>query len=647
MSELETPDSPNTYNESSIRVLEGLQPVRVRPAMFIGDTGSRGFHHLLWEIVDNCVDEAIGGHCDQIKVLIHADGRTVTVRDNGRGIPVGAHASDGRSTLEVVMTVLHAGGKFGDNAYKQAGGLHGVGLSCVNALSDSLTVNVFRKTSDPGHYTQAYSKGVPLSSVEQVSTSTRVSGTEITFHPDDEIFDPSLVYDDALVLERLKEKAYLHGGLKVVFESLRTKQKETLHYPEGIADYVRHLAGSKESIYPDSPIIIKGESANISVQIAFVYDGNKDGEKIASYANFVPTSDGGTHLTGFKTAYTRALNVYARSSGLIKDKESNLQGGDLRDGMIGVVSILVNQPQFEGQTKGRLTTPEADGAVQSVVSEYISAFLEKNPSFAKQVVERALLSQKAREAAKAKSDAVKSQSTFSRSKLPPKLKRCQSKNRSEMELFLVEGDGASGSAKDGRDVKVQEVMPVRGKLINAEKTDLIGLLNNQEIQDIIAAVGAGVDANEGKFDFTARRYDKVIIMVDADIDGSHIATLMLTFFYRFMRPLVEGGCVYLAQPPLYRVDVGKTSTYCWSDEEMAKLSSGSSGKSKITRFKGLGEMNPLELGKTTMRVGSRRLIRVTTDDAVEAEQTISTLMGKAVQSRKEFIVENCTTTFLK
>jgi DNA gyrase subunit B len=636
----------NAYDETSIRVLKGLEGVRMRPAMYIGDTGIRGFHHLLWEIVDNAVDEAMAGHCDHIKVAIKSDGRTATVRDNGRGIPVGIHETEGKSTLEVVLTVLHAGGKFGDSGYKQAGGLHGVGMSCVNALSSDLTATVWRKSGEHGQYTQSYSRGLPTSEVTQLATSIRQTGTEITFYPDNEIFDSTLIFDEDVVVERLKEKAYLHGGLKITFESQRTGRKEVFTYPEGIVDYVRHLAGESESVYPETPVVIKGESSGVQVQVAFVYDGTKDGERTLSYANYVPTIDGGTHLSGFRTAYTRVVNSYARSTGLLKEKDSNLQGNDLRDGMIGVVSVLVVQPQFEGQTKGRLTTPEADGAVQTITFDRLSAFLEKNPSFAKQIIERAILSQKAREAAKLKADAIKSQASFGRTKLPPKLKRCQSNKREEMELFLVEGDSAAGSAKDGRDVHVQEVMPVRGKLINAEKADFAGLLNNQEIQDIIAAIGAGVDVDgQSNFDLASRRHDKVIIMTDADVDGSHIATLMLTFMYRFMRPLIEAGCVYVAQPPFYRVDVGKTSSYCWSEEEMTALSAKAGGKAKIVRFKGLGEMNPLELGRTTMRPGFRRLIRVSADDAEYADKTVTILMGKAVQARKEFIVENCTTTF--
>lgn len=628
------------YNSESITVLKGLEAVRVRPAMYIGDTEKRGLHHLVWEVLDNSVDEAMAGFCNQIRIILHEDGESITIQDNGRGIPTGIHPDyikEKKTALEVVMTVLHAGGKFDNNNYAGgSGGLHGVGVSCVNALSDKLVVKVWR---DGGMFEQSFSQGNPTSKCVRVGNSNK-TGTAVTFHPDKDIFIRGVKFDEELLLRRFRETAFLNAGLKITFESKKSGCTESFQFDGGISDFVAFRTSQKEGHYPENPFYFKNQNGKVNVQVALQYTTD-DEDTILGYANNISTPDGGTHISGFKTALTRVVNQFARSLNFIKPNDNNLSGDDIREGITAIVNVRIPQPQFEGQTKAKLGSIEADSAVNTAFGEAFTEFLEKNPAIAKKIVDRALISQKAREAAKQHADLIKRKSFLGKAnRLPGKLKDCDSENRDETEIFICEGDSAAGAAKDGRDSRTQAILPIRGKIINAEKNDLAPLLKNNEIQSLISAIGTGIALkNEDEFNIENRRYNKIILMTDADVDGSHIATLLLTFFYKFMRPLVTGGHIYLAQPPLFRVDVGKKSHYCWSKEEMMAITTKNSN-TKVVRFKGLGEMDADELATTTMDITTRRLVRVDVDNISDSETMLSTLMGRNIADRKAFIVEH-------
>ena len=819
--------------------------------MFIGDTGKRGLHHLVWEVLDNSVDEAMAGYCSQINIILDADGETISVEDNGRGIPVEIHPEEGRSTLEIVLTVLHAGGKFGGSGYEASGGLHGVGVSCVNALSDYLRATVRR---DGGEHLAEFCRGDLTRPAERVGDS-RKRGTTITFHPDTQIFTAGVVFDEDMLVRRFRETAFLNAGLTIKFVSKKSGRKEEFCFAGGIADYATYLTSARTGQYPSHPFYFESKSGKTQVQVAFQYSAEDD-ESILTFANNINTVDGGTHLSGFKTALTRVVNTFARSSGAVKEKEPNLAGDDIREGVTAVISVRLPQPQFEGQTKAKLGSVEVEGVVNSLFAEALTEYFEKNPGIVKQIVERAMIAQRARDAAKKQSELIKRKSFLGKSnRLPGKLKDCNSEDRTQTELFIVEGDSAAGckigstkirltdgrelsianimheqesgakhfcytiqrdgsvgighivnvrvtkrnaelvkvildngqkiigtpchpymlrdgsykradelqegeslmplytqisdattgkglsgceqvwnpktnqwrfthilvdefnlscgvyepednehrhhvdfkklnnnpddisrmdakahlqlqrdhkvvyveylaytedvydlevpgthnfalaagvfvhnSAEDGRDAEFQAVLPLRGKIINAEKNDIVNLLKNQEVQNLIAAIGAGVDIGEGGFNLENRRYDKIILLTDADVDGSHIATLLLTFLYRFMRPLLLGGHVYLAQPPFYKVISGKANIYCWTDSERDKALAKAGAKGKLVRFKGLGEMDFDELGETTLHRATRHLVRVNVPDTGDADHMLSVLMGRNVSLRKEHIV---------
>lgn len=605
--------------------------------MYIGDTGKRGLHHLVWEVLDNSVDEAMAGHCDTIHVTIENDGKTIVVEDNGRGIPVDEQVDEKRSALEVVLTVLHAGGKFGGSGYTASGGLHGVGVSCVNALSDPLVAKVWR---DGGAYEQTYKQGIPQTAVVRTGDS-RKRGTSIQFKADDTIFTEGIRFEDNLLERRFRETAFLNGGLKIIFQNKSTGVSETYQYAGGISDYVEYLTDVQTGHYPSKPFFCEKTQDKTMVQVAFQYT-ESDNETLLSFANNINTHDGGTHLSGFKTALTRVVNAVGRKNGNLKDKDSNLNGDDIREGMTAIISVRLPQPQFEGQTKAKLGSPDMDGIVQTLFGEALNEFFEKNPAIVKMIVERAQLNQRAREAAKKSAETIKKTGASKIFANAGKLKPCRSRDNNITELFIVEGDSAAGSAKDGRDSGYQAVLPIRGKIINAEKKDLLALLKNKEIESLVTAIGVGIQTSgsDTSFNLDDRKYSKIILMTDADVDGSHIATLLLTFFYRYMRPLVDAGHVYLVQPPLYRVDIGAKQHYCWSEAERIKALASGSGKSHVTRFKGLGEMDEIELGATTMFKGDRRLIQVSIEDAADADRMLSVLMGKDVSARKAHIIEH-------
>ncbi len=626
----------NQYDESSIQVLEGLEAVRKRPGMYIGSTSIRGLHHLVYEIVDNSIDEALAGYCDTIKVSL-LPGNIVEVCDNGRGIPVGIHPKMGIPTVEVVFTVLHAGGKFGGGGYKVSGGLHGVGASVVNALSEWLEVEV----KDGEHiYTQKYQRGHSGSSLQKIGDTTE-KGTTVRFLADNEIFE-TLDYEFDVLLKRLREQAFLNAGLKIEFEDRRPgkEQKKVLHYEGGIREFVTYLNKNKEPIHEDV-IYISGMKGTSMAEIAMQYTTRYD-ETLISFANDINTTEGGTHETGFKAAMTRVINDYARKCGALKEKDSDLSGDDVREGLTVIISVKVEEAQFEGQTKTKLGNSEVRGLVSSIITEKLNEFFEENPKIARTIIGKAVDASRAREAArKARETARKSALSTSMS-LPGKLADCQSKDNKYTEIYIVEGDSAGGSAKSGRDRKFQAILSLWGKTLNVEKARLDRVYNNDKLQPIIASLGTNIGAD---FDITKLRYGKVIIMADADVDGAHIRTLLLTFFFRFMRPLVEGGYVYTAVPPLYKLVKGKETRYAYSDEERDKISAemrGEDGKGKveISRHKGLGEMNPEELWETTMDPTVRTLKQFTLEDAIAADETFSLLMGEKVEPRKAFIEEN-------
>ncbi|GAA0864903.1 DNA gyrase subunit B [uncultured Clostridium sp.] len=620
------------YGASQIQVLEGLEPVRKRPGMYIGSTGPRGLHHLVYEIVDNSIDEALAGFCSDIYVSINEDG-SILVKDNGRGIPVEVHPKTGKSTLETVLTVLHAGGKFGGGGYKVSGGLHGVGVSVVNALSEWLVAEVHK---DGKVYRQRYEKGVSTSEIKVVG-ETNVTGTIIQFKPDATIFD-EVEYKYETLEHRLRELAFLNKGVKIVLEDKREgrEKKKEFHYEGGLIEFVKHLNKTKTGIHPDI-VYIEKKVKDYMVEVALQYtDGYT--ENIYSFANNINTHEGGTHLSGFKTAMTKVVNDYARKNGILKEKDSNLLGEDIREGLTAVISVKLPEPQFEGQTKTKLGNTAVRGVVDSVTVEEIGAFLEENPTTARIIVDKALRAQRAREAAKKARELTRRKSVLESTSLPGKLADCAEKDPEKSEIFLVEGDSAGGSAKQGRDRHIQAILPLRGKILNVEKSRLDKILSSEEIRNMITAFGCSVGED---FDLEKVRYHKIVIMTDADVDGAHIRTLLLTFFFRYMRPLIENGYVYIAQPPLYKVKKQKKEYYVYSDKELNVLLEqlGRTGI-ELQRYKGLGEMNAEQLWETTMNPETRTLLQVSIEDASMADEIFSMLMGDKVAPRKEFIEEN-------
>ena len=622
------------YGASQIQVLEGLEAVRKRPGMYIGSTGPRGLHHLVYEIVDNSIDEALQGYCDRIYVSLNEDG-SVTVKDDGRGIPVETHPKTGKSTLETVLTVLHAGGKFGGGGYKVSGGLHGVGISVVNALSKWLVADVYRNGKI---YRQTYEKGITTSPLEVVGESHH-TGTIINFMPDETIFD-EIEFKYETLEHRLRELSFLNKGVKIVFEDKRegSERKKEFHYEGGLVEFVKYLNKTKTPIHDDIVHIDKKIGDSI-VEIAMQYtDGYT--ENIYSFANNIDTHEGGTHLAGFKSALTKTVNEYAQRNKLIKENEGNLTGEDIREGLTAVISVKLPEPQFEGQTKTKLGNTYMRGNVDSVTVEELGAFLEENPTTARTIVDKGLRAQRAREAAKRARELTRRKSVLESTSLPGKLADCSEKDPSKSEIFLVEGDSAGGSAKQGRDRHTQAILPLRGKILNVEKSRLDRILSSDEIKNMITAFGCGIGND---FDLEKARYHKIVIMTDADVDGAHIRTLLLTFFFRYMRPLIENGYVYAAQPPLYKVKKQKKEYYVYSDKELEVLLEdiGRTGV-ELQRYKGLGEMNAEQLWDTTMNPETRTLLQVTIEDAVMADQVFSMLMGDKVGPRKEFIEENAT-----
>lgn len=621
------------YGADQIQVLEGLEAVRKRPGMYIGSTGPRGLHHLVYEVVDNSIDEALAGNCSEIYISINPDG-SVTVKDDGRGIPVEVHPKTGLSTLETVLTVLHAGGKFGGGGYKVSGGLHGVGVSVVNALSDWLIAEVSR---DGKVYRQEYKRGVPTSKLEVVSESSKKSGTSITFMPDASIFD-EIEFKYETLEYRFRELSFLNKVIKIEFEDKREGQEKskTFHYTGGLIEYIKYLNRTKTSIH-DQIIYVDKIANDCTIELALQYTDAYT-ENIYSFANNINTHEGGVHLSGFKAALTKCVNDYARRNNILKEKDPNLSGEDIREGLTAIVSVKLPDPQFEGQTKTKLGNTFMRGLVDSIANEEIGAFLEENPSVAKLVIEKCLRAQRAREAAKKARDLTRRKNALEFTSLPGKLADCSEKSPEKSEIFLVEGDSAGGSAKSGRDRNIQAILPLRGKILNVEKSRLDKILSSDEIKNMITAFGCGIGDD---FDPEKLRYHKIVIMTDADVDGAHIRTLLLTFFFRYMRPLIEGGYVYAAQPPLFKVKKGKKEYYAFSDNELSKLLDevGRHG-ADVSRYKGLGEMNAEQLWETTMDPESRTLLQVTIDDAIMADEIFSMLMGDKVAPRRDFIEAN-------
>ncbi len=622
------------YDESQIQVLEGLEAVRKRPSMYIGTTSAKGLHHLVWEIVDNSIDEALAGHCDEINVTIEED-NSITVKDNGRGIPVGIHEKMGRPAVEVIMTVLHAGGKFGGGGYKVSGGLHGVGASVVNALSTSL--EVFVHLNGKIHF-QKFERGVPSADLKIIG-DTEVTGTIIHFKPDYEIFTETLEYDYDTLANRIRELAFLNRGLKITIEDKRKDMAKVneYQYEGGIKSYVEHLNRSKEPVH-EEVVYVEGEKDGISVEIALQYNDSFT-SNIYSFANNIHTYEGGMHEIGFKTSLTRVINDYGKKNNLLKDSEGNLSGEDVREGLTAIVSIKHPDPQFEGQTKTKLGNSEARTVTESTFGETFEKFMLENPSVARKIIDKGLMAARARNAAKKARELTRRKSALEVSSLPGKLADCSSKDPSISEIYIVEGDSAGGSAKQGRDRHFQAILPLRGKIINVEKARLDKILSNNEIRAMITALGTGIGED---FDISKARYHKVVIMTDADVDGAHIRTLLLTFLYRYMRKIIEHGFIYIAQPPLYKVQQGKKIEYAYNDRELELVLSAMSSTPKpgIQRYKGLGEMNPTQLWETTMDPETRTLLQVTLQDAIEADETFEMLMGDKVDPRRNFIEEN-------
>ncbi|MDP4171269.1 MAG: DNA topoisomerase (ATP-hydrolyzing) subunit B [Bacillota bacterium] len=621
------------YDENQIQVLEGLEAVRKRPGMYIGSTSSRGLHHLVWEIVDNSIDEALAGYCNEINVIIEED-NSITVIDNGRGIPVGIHEKMGRPAVEVIMTVLHAGGKFGGGGYKVSGGLHGVGASVVNALSSVLEVFVHREGKI--HY-QKFEKGAPVADL-MVIGETDTTGTTTHFKPDGEIFTETLEYEYDILANRIRELAFLNRGLKITILDKRVENKHNEYYYEGgIKSYVEHLNRTKEVLH-EEPIYMEGEKDGITIEVALQYNEGYTGN-IYSYANNIHTHEGGTHEFGFKTALTRVINDYARKHGIFKENDTNLSGDDVREGLTAIVSVKHPDPQFEGQTKTKLGNSEVRAITDSVFADRFEKFLLENPTVARKIVEKGTMAARARLAAKKARELTRRKSALEISSLPGKLADCSSKDPSISEIYVVEGDSAGGSAKQGRDRHFQAILPLRGKILNVEKSRLDKILSNNEVRAIITAVGTGIAED---FDLAKARYHKIVIMTDADVDGAHIRTLILTFFYRYMRQIIEAGYIYIAQPPLYKIQQGKRIEYAYNDRQLDEILAElpSTPKPGIQRYKGLGEMNPGQLWETTMDPTTRTLLQVTLEDAIEADETFEILMGDKVEPRRLFIEEN-------
>ncbi|MDX9758148.1 MAG: DNA topoisomerase (ATP-hydrolyzing) subunit B [Bacteroidota bacterium] len=647
------------YSETSIKVLEGLEAVRKRPAMYIGDIGARGLHHLVNEVVDNSIDEALAGFCDTITVTINTDG-SVTVEDNGRGIPTGPHPVKKISTLEVVMCTLHAGGKFDKQTYQVSGGLHGVGVSVVNALSDWCEVVVSR---DGQQFMQRYHRGAPAHDIKNLG-KTKKTGTLTTFHPDGEIFKV-IDFRFEILEERLRELAYLNKNIRIALRDERSQEEKIFHFKGGLKDFVEYIDEARESLIK-KPIYIEGERDGTPVELAFQYNSSYS-ENIFTYVNNINTIEGGTHLVGFKTALTRVLNNYAYKNGIAKEGKTTMSGDDFREGLTAVLSVKVAEPQFEGQTKTKLGNSETKSVVETIVGEQLSLYLEQNPSIAKRIIEKALRAAEAREAARRARDLTRRKNALDSFSLPGKLADCSITDPEHCEIYLVEGDSAGGSAKQGRDRRFQAILPLRGKILNVEKANLHKVLENQEINAMVSAFGAGIGHEEG-IDLTSLRYGKIIIMTDADVDGSHIRTLLLTFFFRYMKALVENGHVYIAQPPLYKIKKGKTERYAFDEDErdeVLKVLRGTKVEAAeveehdesdapvseetivlkkdgitISRFKGLGEMNPEQLWETTMNPETRTLLRVTMENAAEADRLFQILMGDSVEPRRQFIERN-------
>ncbi|MGA9233099.1 MAG: DNA topoisomerase (ATP-hydrolyzing) subunit B [Exiguobacterium oxidotolerans] len=619
------------YGADQIQVLEGLEAVRKRPGMYIGSTASKGLHHLVWEIVDNSIDEALAGYCDTIKVTIEP-GNSILVEDNGRGIPIDIQEKMGRPAVEVILTVLHAGGKFGGGGYKVSGGLHGVGASVVNALSTKL--EVFVKRNEKLYY-QSYHRGVPTQDLEIIGTSEE-TGTMIRFFPDSEIFQETLEYDYDLLATRLRELAFLNKGLNIVITDDRAEEPITrhFHYEGGIKSYVEHLNRSKEVVHPE-PVYVHGTKDGIEVEVALQYN---DGfaANIYSFTNNIPTHEGGTHETGFKTALTRVINDYAKKFGLMKEADGTLSGEDVREGMTAIVSIKHPNPQFEGQTKTKLGNSDARTATDTLFSSIFEQFMMENPTNARAIVEKGMMASRARMAAKRARELTRRKGVLEVSSLPGKLADCSSRDATISEIYIVEGDSAGGSAKSGRDRHFQAILPIRGKILNVEKARLDKILGSNEIRTIITALGTSIGS---EFNIEKARYHKVIIMTDADVDGAHIRTLLLTFFYRYMRPLVEHGYVYIAQPPLYGIKQGKNITYVHNERELneALAALPENARYDIQRYKGLGEMDPEQLWETTMDPSGRQMLRVELQDAIEADEVFDILMGDQVEPRRDFI----------
>ena len=613
------------YTAEQIQVLEGLEPVRRRPGMYIGSTDPRGLHHLVWEIVDNSVDEALAGYCTEILVTIHADG-SVSVRDNGRGIPVDK-MDDGRSALEVVLTVLHAGGKFGGGGYKVSGGLHGVGLSVVNALSERLEAVVHREGKE---FRQSYLRGVPQTPVQTVGKASE-TGTTVRFWPDPQVF-PETGFDRELIMNRLREMAFLNKALKIMLDDERLGYAYTFYFEGGIVSFVKHLNQGKGMVNAQ-PIYVEREVESTQIEVALQYNQSFI-ENVLSFANNIHTAEGGAHMTGFRTALTFALNRYARKAGLLKDNDPNLTGEDVREGLTAVVSVKLLEPQFEGQTKTKLGNAEVQGYVSTVLSDGLGQYLEENPAEGRRIIEKTLTAARAREAARRARDLVQRKSLLESTMLPGKLADCSERDPARCELYIVEGDSAGGSAKGGRDRRFQAILPLRGKILNVEKARIDKVLVSEEIRNLITALGTGIG---DRFDINKIRYHRIITMTDADVDGSHIRTLLLTFFFRYMPEVIDKGYLYMAQPPLYKLTKGKQTVWVYSDTERDRELKRLGGKVEVGRFKGLGEMNPEQLWETTMNPENRILLRVTIEDAAGVSDIFEKLMGSDVEPRKRFI----------
>jgi len=641
----EKDSNQNDYGAKNITALEGLEAVRRRPGMYIGSTDHKGLHHLVWEVIDNSIDEHMAGHCDEVTTRIHSDG-SISIVDNGRGIPVDQHEKLKKSALEVVMTVLHAGGKFDKDSYKVSGGLHGVGISCVNALSSKLVAEVYREGDI---YRQTYAIGKPTSEVEKIGTTDK-AGTKIHFHPDKGIFN-EVDFKFKLLATRMREIAFLNPGLTLTLTDERETDEngdplhESYHSVGGLAEFVRYLDESRTALI-ETPITAKGEEDNVEVEVALQYNTSFS-ENIFSFVNNINTREGGTHVSGFKRAVNRVFKQYGEDNGFFKKLKFNIAGEDFREGLTAIVSVRVPEPQFKGQTKGELGNSEVNGIVSRVVGEKIKFYLEENPKSAKRIIEKVVLAATARHAARKAREMVQRKSPLTSGGLPGKLSDCSSKDASISEIFLVEGDSAGGTAKQGRDRKFQAILPLRGKILNVEKALEHKIYENEEIKNIFTALGVNIEENEeGErvLNIKKLRYHKIVIMCDADVDGAHIVTLILTFFFRYLRPLIEKGYVYIAAPPLYLLKKGKKQEYAWSEDERKKiteeLSSGQKGSVKVQRYKGLGEMNANQLWDTTMNPDFRTLRGVTIDDALEADRIFSMLMGDEVPPRRAFIEKN-------